>query len=207
VFLVSVAGASSRAGKTALAVTLLAAARGRRAAVKFTTTEDVFRTCPRGTSCVVCDIDVPFRLIDDPAVLDEPGTDTARLQASGAAVVWAIARRAWVQQAWSAVRERLAGFDVAVVEGSTIVETAVPDLVTFVAHPFLAPARWKPTSPALLRSAHAVVVNRPAAEARPPAPAVLSALRAARGADDLLVADVTGPLGAWAPALLDRLSH
>ena len=193
-FLVSVAGASSRAGKTALAVTLLAAARGRRAAVKFTTTEDVFRTCPRGTACVVCDIDVPFRLIDDPAVLDQPGTDTARLRASGAGVLWAIARRAWVQQAWCAVRERLAGFDVAVVEGSTIAFTAAPDLVTFVAHPFLAPARWKPTSAALVRSAHTVVVNRPAAEARPPTPAVLSALR-------------TGPLGTWSPGLFGRLSH
>ena len=84
--IVSVSGACSRAGKTALAESLLRALpAGRAAAVKFTTTEDVFERCPRGSACVVCDIDVPFRIVRDPAVLREPGTDTDRLAAAGRA--------------------------------------------------------------------------------------------------------------------------
>ena len=63
-------GACSRSGKTACAVSILEALpRGETVAVKFTTTEDVFERCPRGTPCVVCDIDVPFRLIEDAAIL------------------------------------------------------------------------------------------------------------------------------------------
>ena len=83
--LLSISGAGSRSGKTAVAVSLLRALpAGRAAAVKFTTTEDVFERCPRGTPCVVCDIDVPFRIVEDAAVLDDAGTDTARLREAGA---------------------------------------------------------------------------------------------------------------------------
>src|SRR5512138_807087 len=134
-FLVSISGPCSRSGKTAAAVSLLRAAEGRAAAVKFTTTEDVFERCPRGTACVVCDIEVPFRIVDEPSILDEPGTDTARLRAAGArTVVWAIARQSAVAEAWAAVRRRLAGQERVVMEGSTIVSEARPDRLVFVAH-------------------------------------------------------------------------
>ncbi|MET0553867.1 MAG: hypothetical protein ABW221_12565 [Vicinamibacteria bacterium] len=204
--LVSVAGASSRAGKTSLLVSVLAALpRGAAAAVKFTTAEDVFQRCPRGTPCVVCDIDVPFRIVEDPRVLDEPGTDTARLSAAGARrVVWAIARAGWVGPAWRRA-QALAGPGLVVMEGSTIVEAAQPDLLLFVAHPFLSPERWKPTTAALAARADAVVLNRPRGETRAPAAEVRAALAAARGRDDLRVADVTAPLGEWAPDLFARL--
>ena len=62
---VVVAGSSSRAGKTALAETVLRGLGGGASAVKFTTTEDIFEKCPRGTTCIVCDIDVPFKVIRD----------------------------------------------------------------------------------------------------------------------------------------------
>ena len=52
--------------------------------MKFTTTEDVFERCPRGTPCVVCDIDVPFRHRGRPRRPREAGTDTARLRGAGA---------------------------------------------------------------------------------------------------------------------------
>jgi hypothetical protein len=203
-----VAGACSRAGKTALAATLLASGRpGSTVAVKFTTTEDVFERCPRGTTCIVCDIDVPFRLVEDPAVLGEPGTDTARLGQAGAArVIWTIAKASHAPAAWRATFERLRGAGRVVIEGSTVVELARPDALLFVAHPFLSTARWKPTSGPLIAQADAVVVNRPAAEPRAPAPEVLDALRRARGRDDLLVADVTRPLSQWAPQLAARLA-
>ena len=175
---------------------------GAAAAVKFTTTEDVFERCPRGTPCVVCDIDVPFRIVEDPAVLDEAGTDTQRLGAAGASrVVWAIAKEPAVRAAWAAVRSRLAHQPLLVMEGSTIVHTARPDLLAFVVHPFLSPQRWKPGSSALLAAADVVVVNRPRAEARPPAPAVMDAIAEAGPRGAVLVGDATRALDEWAPLL------
>ena len=206
---VSISGGCSRSGKTAAAVSLLQAApRGASAAVKFTTTEDVFERCPRGTTCIVCDIDVPFRIVEDPAVLGEPGTDTARLMEAGAAlVVWAIARQSAVERAWAVVQDRLAGADLVIMEGSTIVTVARPDLQVFVAHPWLPPQRWKPTSAACVASAGAVVINRPASDTRPPSPEVLDALRAAGPRFEITVADVTRPPSEWAPSVARHLAR
>jgi hypothetical protein len=205
--LISVAGASSRAGKTALAVTLLEAfGPGRAAAVKFTCAEDVFKSCPRGTPCVVCDIEVPFRTVDDPAVLREPGTDTDRLHAAGASrVLWTIAREASVRPAWAAAAARLRGEDLVVMEGSRIVRVARPNVTVFVAHPFLSPERWKPTSPDLIAEADLVVVNRPARERRAPSASVMAVLGRHRQDREILVADVTRPLREWAGGFAERL--
>ena len=205
--LVSVSGACSRVGKTAAAVTLLQALPGgAAAAVKFTTTDDVFERCPRGTTCVVCDIDVPFRMIEDPGVLRQAGTDTDRLAAAGARrVIWTIAQTSAAASAWAALGHRLEGQDIVVMEGSTIVERARPDLHVFVVHPFLSPERWKPTSPWLIRHADLVVVNRPASERRAPAPSVLAEVERFRAGREIRVADVTRPLAEWAPDLHGRL--
>jgi len=202
---VSVAGASSRAGKTALAEGCLQALpRGSATAVKFTTTEDVFERCPRGTPCTVCDLDRPWRLVEDPAVLGVPGTDTERLARSGARrVVWAIARRSAAGDAWGEVAARLAG--PVVMEGSSIVAHAEPDLLLFVVHPRLDPARWKPGSEALIRRADAVIVNRTQLGGAEPSAAVLRAVSRARGAGAVRIADVTRPLAEWAPDLVSRL--
>jgi len=206
VFLFSVSGACSRAGKTALAEAALRAAAPPASAVKFTTTDDVFERCPRGTPCVVCDIDVPFRLVEDPRVLAQPGTDTARLAAAGARrVVWAIARRNAAGLAWQAVQRRLAGEGAVVMEGSTIVDLARPDVLVFIAHPFLSTARWKETSAPLIRRADVVVVNRAGGDDRPPSPEVMQELERARGRRDVRIADLARPLEEWAPDLAARL--
>jgi hypothetical protein len=207
--LISISGACSRSGKTTAAVSLLRTLpAGRAVAVKFTTTEEVFERCPRGTTCVVCDIDVPFRIVEDPAVLDEAGTDTARLRDAGAArVVWAIAKESAVAPAWAAVQARLGGADVVVLEGSTITAVARPQRQVFVAHPWLSPERWKPTSAACIAQADVVVVNRPRSEARPPSPEVMDALRRYRGSPHLTIADVTRPPSEWAPELMRDLAR
>ena len=203
--IVAVAGACSRAGKTAAAVSLIRALPGC-AAVKFTVTDDVFARCPRGAPCVVCDIDVPFRIVLEPSVLDEPGTDTARFAAAGAGrVVWAITRRSVAPLAWAAVRGRLVGAEAVVLEGSTVVELARPDRLVFVAHPFLATGRWKETTPALVARADVVLVNRPAGETRPPAAEVLRELQRHRGTGSITVDDATTPVSHWAPGLLHDL--
>jgi hypothetical protein len=204
--LVSVAGATSRAGKTALAASILRQlAPGRATAVKFTTTDDVFERCPRGTPCVVCDIDVPYRIVSEPDVLRQAGTDTDRLAEAGARrVLWAIAKQAALRQAWGRVLSLLEP-GLAVMEGSTIVFEARPELSLFVVHPFLDPARWKDSSAALLARADLVVVNRPGGEPRAPSPAVMAAIAAHRETDDVVVADVTRPLSEWAPRVHDRI--
>jgi len=200
-----VSGACSRSGKTACAVSLLEALpRGETVAVKFTTTEDVFERCPRGTPCVVCDIDVPFRIVADKAVLDEAGTDTERLGRAGARqVLWAIAKQHAAAAAWRAVASRIDAGAMVVMEGSTVVALARPEWNVFVVHPFLSPARWKPTSPGLIAAADLVVVNRPKAEARPPSPEVLAEVERHRGGRGLVVADVTLPAREWAGSLLE----
>ncbi|MFI5184692.1 MAG: hypothetical protein ACHQNV_09850 [Vicinamibacteria bacterium] len=205
--IVSVAGACSRSGKTALAENLLRSLRGGAAAVKFTTTDDVFERCPRGTPCVVCDINVPYRIVDDPRVLGEAGTDTARFGAAGARLVlWAIAKQNAVSAAWGAVRALISTEDVVVMEGSTIVDLSSPTLCFFVVHPFLSPERWKPTSSALLERADAVIINIPEGEPRPPSPLVLAEIARVRGRSGVRVADLTRPLADWAPDLMERLA-
>jgi len=204
--IVSVSGACSRAGKTAVAESLLRSLpAGSAAAIKFTTTEDVFERCPRGSVCVVCDIDVPFRIVRDPAVLAEAGTDTGRLGRAGATeVVWAIARAAAAPEAWAAVTRMLRRAPLAILEGSTVVEQrlARADLAVFVAHRAMPPERWKPTSASLVARADLVVVHT---EGPAPSPAVLDALDAMGGSGKRVVADATRPLATWAPELAGRL--
>jgi hypothetical protein len=152
----------------------------------------------------VCDIDVPFRIVRDPAVLRQPGTDTDRLAAAGAReVVWAIARAAAAPLAWSAVTRLLGDGALAVLEGSTVVEQGLarPALRIFVAHRSMPPEKWKPTSAALVAASHCVVVHTAGPA---PSPRVLSALDA-MGARARLVADVTRPLRGWAPDVERRL--
>lgn len=206
---VVVAGSSSRAGKTALAETVLRGLGGRAAAVKFTTTDDVFERCPRGTTCIVCDIDVPFKVVRDDATLLESGTDTARLKAATEGpVLWTIARKSMGALAWEATRllldQQRGEARGLVVEGSTVASLCSPDFTFFVVHPFLSPARWKDGTRELMGRADCVVVNRQASEGREPASEVMAAIHEARPYDRR-VADVLEPLDTWAGDLLPRL--
>ena len=102
--------------------------------------------------------------------------------------------------------KRLAGADVVIMEGSTIVTVARPHLQVFVAHPWLSPERWKTTTATCVGRADLVVVNRPASETRPPSPEVLDALRGLGGPEPI-VADVTRPPSEWAPKLMRTLAR
>lgn len=189
---------------------------GRAAAVKFTTTDDIFEKCPRGTTCIVCDIDVPFKVVRDEATLGESGTDTARLGAATAGpVLWTIARKsvaalAWeatvrlLDQAWADAKSAPDGNHGLVVEGSTVASLCAPDFTFFVVHPFLSPERWKDGTRELIGRADGVVINRQAGEKREPSPEVMAAIHEAHPYD-LRVADVLEPLDTWAGDLLPRL--
>ena len=206
---VVVAGSSSRAGKTALAESVLRVRPGA-AAIKFTTTDDVFERCPRGTTCVVCDIDVPFRLVRDEATLLEADTDTARLKAATSGpVLWTVARRSAAETAWRATETFLRETEPdrardRVIEGSTIASLCAPDFTFFVVHPFLSPARWKDGTRELLGRADCVVINRPANEPREPGAEVLHAVLEAQPRD-LRIVDVLAPLSSWAGDVVARL--
>ena len=204
--IVSVSGAGSRAGKTTVAESLLRALPpGSAAAVKFTITEDVFERCPRGSVCVVCGIDTPFRIVRDAAVLREPGTDTDRLAAAGAReVVWVISRASASSLAWAAVARMLEAAPLAILEGSTVVEQGLarPDLRLFVAHRSMPPDRWKPTSASLIAAADRVVIHT---EGPAPSRRVVDALDALGARGKRVIADATRPLREWAPDLELRL--
>ena len=212
---VVVAGSSSRAGKTALAETVLRGLGSRAAAVKFTTTDDVFEKCPRGTTCFVCDIDVPFKVVRDDPTLGEQGTDTARLQgATKGPVLWTISRKSVAALAWEATlrlldlaRADAQGITVReglVIEGSTVASLCSPDFTFFVLHPFLSPERWKAGTRELIGRADCVVVNRQSSETRDPSGEVMAAIHESRPYD-VRVADVQKPLDTWAGDLLPRL--
>ena len=202
---VVVSGSSSRAGKTALAETILRETGGFCEAIKFTTTDDVFERCPRGTSCVVCDIDVPFKIIRDDATLKEEGTDTARLKdATNGSVLWTIAQRSAAERAWRTTLQFVDEPDSLVIEGSTIAMLCKPDFTFFVVHPFLKPARWKEGTAERIAAANCVVINKPVGETRDPDEEVMAAIDKA-GPYDLRVADVLSPLLVWASDLIPRL--
>src|SRR4051812_48142542 len=91
-----VAGIASGAGKTSVAeaVTGLLAGLCPTAAAKITVTHGE-RGCPHGgKGCNVCSsLGGNFQIIERASVIEQPGTDTARLlKAGGRPVVWAITR-------------------------------------------------------------------------------------------------------------------
>lgn len=161
---ISVAGATSRAGKTLLAEQLIqyCASLGVPVyAVKFTTTTDLPSPCPRGTPCTVCDLSERFRIVRDPSILLQPGKNTQRLAAAGATeVIWIIARKSYLPQAYNHLLTHLSQDAVTVMEGSTITSFCEPDLLFYVAANHIAPSRWKENAQAILDQADFVILNK-----------------------------------------------
>ena len=162
--IISVAGATSRAGKTLLAEQIIqyCASRGVPVyAVKFTTTTDIPSPCPRGTPCTVCDLSERFRIIRDPEILLQPGKNTQRLAAAGATeIIWIIARKSYLPQAYSHLLTHLSTDAVTVIEGSTITSFCEPDLLFYVAANYIAPARWKDNAQQILVEADFFILNK-----------------------------------------------
>ena len=73
-------------------------------------------------------------IIDDPAVLREPGKDTALMLEAGAEeVLWIKAPREGVAEALETATERLGHLNGVVVEGNSAVEVLRPDVILFIA--------------------------------------------------------------------------
>jgi len=162
--IISVAGATSRAGKTLLAEQIIQYCASRGApvyAVKFTTTTDIPTPCPRGTPCTVCDLSEKFRIIRDPEILMQPGKNTQRLAAAGATeIIWIISRKSYLPQAYNHLLTHLSTDAVTVMEGSTVTSFCEPDLLFYVAANHISPSRWKDNAQQISASADFFVLNR-----------------------------------------------
>lgn len=112
---VGIGGSGSGSGKTTVACRLLARLSGW-GAIKVTPTE-LYST-----------------IIDDPAVLREPGKDTALMLEAGAEeVLWIKAPREGIAEALRTATERLGHLTGVVVEGNSAVEVLRPDVILFIA--------------------------------------------------------------------------
>jgi hypothetical protein len=162
--IISVAGATSKAGKTLLAEQLIRYCVQRHEpvwAVKFTTTSDLPSPCPRGAPCTVCDLSDRFRLIRDPEILGQPGKNTARLLSAGATdVVWVVARKSALPIAYEHLLTHLPTNSLVIMEGSTVTSLCKPDLLFYVYAQHISRARWKESAQEIMARAQIVIENR-----------------------------------------------
>jgi hypothetical protein len=162
--IISVAGATSKAGKTLLAEQLIRYFAERSFpvfAVKFTTTTDLPSPCPRGAPCTVCDLSDRFRIVRDPEILLQSGKNTQRLAAAGAKeVVWVISRKSFLAEAYRHLQEHLPENAVTVIEGSTITSICHPNLIFYVAANHISPARWKENAKEIINAANFIILNK-----------------------------------------------
>ncbi len=158
-----VAGVSSGAGKTSLAesLTALLAERCRTAGAKITVTHGE-RGCPHGgKGCDVCGtLGGQFQIIDRESIIEQAGTDTARLAAAGGKpVLWAITREEFIGDAWREMRDRMSAAACAVIESNTLALIMKPALTLMVVDPSVSRRIWKPSAERLIAEADFVIFN------------------------------------------------
>lgn len=198
--LISVAGATSKSGKTTLVCNLLGAfGHWRASAVKFSTNYGKPRGCHLGSPCEVCDLNDGFRIITDPAIIRVHDKDTGRFSDAGARqVIWTIAREYATAAAWDATLETLAGDSMVVIEGSRVVSVAQPSMRFYLVHAAIPPAQWKDSAASLIRGADVVVINTQNGVAV--RDGVREAVIMLRGGEDFVEGNVSQPIASWLPA-------
>jgi molybdopterin-guanine dinucleotide biosynthesis protein len=127
-----VAGSRSGIGKTAAAERILRKLRGW-SAIKVTTVKE--SNCPRRVrSCSICqDLKGDYEIIKELRIIQEVGTDTARLKEAGAKrVLWLKASlkglEAGIKEAVSILKDAPG----VVIEGSSVLRYINPDLVVYL---------------------------------------------------------------------------
>jgi len=161
--IISIAGATSKAGKTLLAEHLIRYCVGKFDpvyAVKFTTTSDLPSPCPRGAPCTVCDLSDNFRLVRDKETLQQAGKNTARFAAAGPSeVIWVISKRSQLPRAYEHLQTHIPENALVIMEGSSITSLCKPDLLFYVFANHIAPARWKESATEIIRRSDFVLMN------------------------------------------------
>ena len=158
-----IAGVASKAGKTSLAeaVTHTLAQKIQVGAAKITVTHGE-RGCPHGgKGCDVCSsLGGDYRVIDKPFVINQKGTDTARLEAAGARpVLWTITRAEFILDAWTEMQRKFKEVSCAVIESNTLAVVARPALTLMIVDPTVSRRLWKPSAERLIATADLVIFN------------------------------------------------
>ncbi len=161
---ISVAGATSKAGKTLLAEQLIRYCVERYSpvyAVKFTTTSDLPSPCPRGAPCTVCDLSDNFRLVRDKETLLQSGKNTARFAAANSTeVLWVISKRSQLAHAYHHLLTHIPQEALLIMEGSSITSLCTPDLLFYIFANHISPARWKESANEIIQRSDLVLMNR-----------------------------------------------
>jgi hypothetical protein len=158
-----IAGASSAAAKTSLAVAVLRKLQPRSwGGVKITVTHDVAQGCPRGgQGCGVCaSVGGGYRFVTDPDTLKQPGTDTGRMTEAGAdPVQWLITTPPFVSMGWNDLQQQLKPVDGLVVESNSLALCIKSDLLLLTINPRVPRSRWKASAPLLIEQSDFVIIS------------------------------------------------
>lgn len=124
---IGIGGAGSGVGKTYVACQIIRALKENWASL-------VSGQGPGGPGAVKVTPDPLYTSItDDPAVINEPGKDTALMAEAGAdATLWVRASRDAMKDAVVMAMDRLSGHEILVVEGNSAIEVLKPSIVLFV---------------------------------------------------------------------------
>lgn len=135
---IGIGGDTSGAGKTHFARLLIRALTDKMnvGAVKVT---------PEPLYCAV---------VDDPAIIMEPGKDTALMAEAGAEVLWVRGPREAIGEALETSLKRLGGCEAVIIEGNSAIEVLRPDIVIFINN---LPQKPKPGADRVLSMAHVVI--------------------------------------------------
>jgi hypothetical protein len=162
--IISIAGATSKAGKTLLAEQLIKYCVERYSpvyAVKFTTTSDLPSPCPRGAPCTVCDLSDNFRVVRDQETLLKPGKNTARFAAMNPTeVIWIISKKSQLPHAYKHLLTHIPDQAILIMEGSSITSLCKPDLLFYVFANHVSPTRWKESAEEILSRSDFILRNR-----------------------------------------------
>ena len=197
--ILSVAAPGNGSGKTLTLAAILAAWPGRFDTVKFTTVFKDGVNCPRTQRACACrELHGRFTVITDPGILATEQTDTGRLTRAGArSVLWCLTQADAHAEAWMHLREELlAGVDLLLTEGNSIIPILSPDLLVVVMSPVTPRERWKPDTWPLVARAHVVIINSHRSD-QAGIERLAAEVSAARGGSIPSVEDVSRPLAEW----------
>ncbi len=127
-----IAGAKSGIGKTSLAEKLLCRLPDW-SALKVTVKRGT--ACPRQQSkCNACrELKKDFEIVEDEEIINQKGTDTARLKEAGAKkVIWLKSTLKGLETGLEGALRGLNGSKGVVIEGTSVVKYIKPDLLIFI---------------------------------------------------------------------------
>jgi molybdopterin-guanine dinucleotide biosynthesis protein len=130
--IICITAAASKLGKTTLIQKLIPHLDNWAVCKVTTCVRHAEDNCPRGheETCGICNnLDLPYVLIEDAAVIAVPGTDTGKYTAAGAAkVVWIQSRPEFLKEALQEVLNMLVDIPGVIFEGNHVLKYLVPDI-------------------------------------------------------------------------------